>query len=261
VALRGPLRLPGQEPASIPAIDGPAEAVTVMNALVTEWPEADPLLWASLHRTSFAPGAVEEFGVAGATGEGLDLFTVESGQITVEAEGPMILWRAPVAPDAEPATLPAGSTVVLNAGDQLFVPAGAPFRRRNDGADPAVVFGFQITQLEVTHYPGEVTNVRVMPDKVLNAAPPAPAAMSLHRLRLRPGTSLSMLDLPGLQMLYVEEGSLDLSGARRLGDLEPESWATIPSGQGMAHFETTTGMANRGSEPVTFLVVTIDPER
>jgi mannose-6-phosphate isomerase-like protein (cupin superfamily) len=261
VAVRGPQRLLGQEerPVNIPAISGAPNATTVMETLVTEWPAADPLLWATLRREILAPGAVEEFGVAGVTGDSLDLFIVESGQLTVEAEGPTFLWRAGDDPGGEPTALPAGSTIVLESGDHLFIPVGAPSWRRNDAGEPAVFMGFQMTQQEVLLHPAGVTSNRVEPDKVLNAPPQAPATLGLHRLRLLPGERLSLLALPGLQMLHVEEGTLDLMGARRLGDLAPESWKSVPAGQGMAHFDSTTALANGGIDPVTVLIVTIEP--
>jgi hypothetical protein len=233
--------------------------VTLLAALVTEWPDADPLLWARLRRATFDPGAAEAFGVAGNTGDGLELFTVQSGQLTVEADGPMVLWRGPVDQGAAPTSLPAGSRIVLSAGDRLLVPAGASLRRRNDAAVPAVIFGFQITQRKALLHPEGITNVRLMPDKVLNSALPAPAEMSVRRLQLLPGQKVAIQDLAGLQMVYVEEGTLDLMGARRLGDLAPVSWKSIPAGQGMAHFETTTELANGGASAVMFLVATIDP--
>ena len=261
VATRGPLPLPGQEerPANIPAISGGAAMTTVMETLVTEWPAANPLLWATLRRETLDPGAVEEFGVTGVTGDALDLFIVESGQVSVDADGPMFAWRANDDPSDEPTALPAGSAIVLNAGDHLFVPSGAPFRRRNHTSEPVVVFGFQMTQEEVLLHPAGVTGNRVEPDKILNAAPPTPATLGMYRLRLLPGEQLSLLALPGLQMLHVEEGSLDLMGARRLGDLTAESWKSIPAGQGMAHFDGTTALANRGTAPVIVLIVTIEP--
>lgn len=260
VAVLGPLQVfrQGERTTSIPATSGVLEMTTVAEAYVTAWPAAEPLLWATLRRETFDPGAVEEFGVAGVTGDSLDLFIVESGQLTVAAEGPMYLWRESDNPGGEPSSLPSGSTVVLNPGDRLFVPPGAASLRRNDAGEPAVIVGFQMTQQEVLLYPRGVTNNRVEPDKILNTPPPAPATLGLSRLRLLPGEQVPLFALPGLQMLHVEEGTLELIGARRLGDLSPESWKAIPAGQGMAHFDTTTALANGTAEPVSVMIVTIE---
>ncbi|MFN8590312.1 MAG: hypothetical protein U0031_02540 [Thermomicrobiales bacterium] len=261
LALRGPLRLVGQEeqPASIPAVSGTPNITTVMETVVTEWPAPNPLLIATLRRETLDPGAVEKFGVADTSGDSVDLFRVESGQITVEGDGPMFLWREVGGPASEPTTLPTGSTVVLDPGDALYLPVGTSGRRRNDATQPAVFMGYQLTQQEILLHPAGVTDLRIVPDKILNASPPAPATLGLHRLRLDPGERVPLISLPGLQMLYVEAGTLDLMGARRLGDLSPTSWTSIPAGQGMAHFDATTALANSTAEPATVLLVTIEP--
>lgn len=261
LVLGGPPRPVGQEerPASIPAVSSAPNVTSVMEALVTEWPAADPLLVATLRRETLDPGAEETFGVADVTGDSVDLFLVESGQLTVEGDGAMFLWRRTDGPGSEPTALPAGSTIVLDPGDSVYLPLGTSARRRNDATQPAVFMGFQLTQKEILLHPAGVTNLRIVPDKILNAPPPAPATLGLHRLRLAPGERVPLLALPGLQMLYIEAGTLDLMGARRLGDLSPASWTSIPAGQGMAHFDATTALANSGAEPATVLLVTIEP--
>ena len=263
LALRGSLRLMGQEeqPASIPAIEGASEAVTLVAALVTTWPAGGPPFGASIQRITFDPGAVEEAGTADTTGVGPDLFTVESGQVTVDADGPVVVTRGPADRRAEPTTVPAGTTIILDEGDQLFAPSEVSLHRRNDTSVPAGILDFHIADLEQVHRSSGVHYVRILPDKVLNASPPTPAEAALYRLRLLPGRSLSIHDLPGLQMLYVEEGTLDLMGARGPGDLVPVSRASISAGSGMAHFETTPELANRSADPVTLLIATIGPSQ
>jgi hypothetical protein len=60
-------------------------------------------------------------------------------------------------------------------------------------------------------------------------------------------------------MLAVESGTLELLGGYQLGNQAASGSDTVAAGNGQAHFETTTGLANRGSEPVVFLVATITP--
>ena len=218
IALRSPL---GQEerPASIPAIDATLEAVTLVEAQVSDWPTGGPPFFASIFRITVDPGVVDEVdAVVNTTGEDLELFTVESGQLTVEADGPVIVTRGTADRLVEPTTVPAG-TIVLDAGDTLFVPTGVTFRRRNDTETPASILEFQIADLELLLRPPGVRYQRLMPDKVLNVSLSTPAEIALQRLRLLPGRTVAIQDLPGLQILFVEEGTLDLMGARR-----PANW-------------------------------------
>jgi hypothetical protein len=257
VAFGGPQRLMNQveRPSIIPAIDGSLEAATLVEALVTTWPEAGLPFWASIRRITLEPGAVEEQ----PAGVGPQLFTVESGPLTVDAAGSVVVTRGTADRRADPTTVPAATTIVLDEGDQFFAPSGVSVRRRNDGSAPAVILEFRIADLEPMHHAAGVRYQRLMPDKVVNVAPPAPAAVALYRLRLLPGSSLSIRDLPGLQMLYVEEGTIDLLGALGPGELIPASRASRAAGQGIANFETTPTLANRSADPVTVLVATIGP--
>ncbi len=257
---RGPLRLIGPEdqPASIPAMEAP-EVAAVAEALITTWPAENPPFWASVQRITLDPGAVEGVYATDATGIGLDLFTVESGQVAVDADGPVVVTRGSLAGGAEPTTAPEGTTIVLEEGDQLFVPADVTFTRRNTASTQSTTLDFQIVNVEPMHKSPGVRYERLLPDRILNTVPPAPARAALHRLRLLPGSRLLVSDLPGLQLLFVEEGTLDLIGVRAPGDLVPVTWSSIPAGRGLAHFDTTPEVANRSTEPVTFLVATLAP--
>ena len=117
-----------------------------------------------------------------------------------------------------------------------------------------------MSQDELLTFPPGVTNVRYVPDRILHQPWPAPASLSLRRVQLQPGAMFPLRELPGLQMLYVEEGSLDLMGAWRRGDLAPVRWDSVPAGQGAAFFEATSALANSGATPTTFLVVTVETD-
>lgn len=249
-----------------PAFDQPAESlylpanttsvapVLVMEGTAEVWPETDTLLWATFQRITINPGDAEP--ADRAVGDATVLFTIETGQLTVEASGPVLVTRGTDKGSSAAATV---TTIRLEVNDQLFAPAGVTMDRRNEGSQPVNVLELRISSLEQLYRPENVHYQRLMPDKVLNTPPPAPAVMSVHRLELPPGESLAIGELPGLQMLVVESGSLELIGGYQLGSQEATRSDTLAAGSGQAHFDTTTGLANRGIEPAVFLAVTIYP--
>lgn len=252
-----------------PALDQPTESlylpanstaiapVLVMEGTAEAWPEADPPLWASLQRITIDPGEAEE--ASRVVGDAAVLFTIEAGQLMVDASGPVTVTRGPGDEGAAPVTEPAGAAIQLDVNDQLFVPAGVALTRRNEGSQPVTMLELRIAALEQSHRPENVHYLRLISDKVLNTPPAAPAVMAVQRLELLPGESLAIGELPGLQMLVVESGSLELLGGYQLGNQTAAGSDTVTAGSGQAHFDTTTGFANRGSEPVIFLVATIIP--
>ena len=259
IVLHGPSLPQPDQPITI-SVGEPGRSLTTLAAtLVEEWPAPGPLLRVTLRRETFAPGAVEEFGVPETTGDALDLLIVEAGVLTMEADGPLTIWRVGDA-SRVPETLAAGTTVQLYQGDQALSPSGVAVRRGNAAAEPAVILSVLMTQAELLTFPPGVTNVRYVPDSILNKPWPAPATLSLRRVQLQPGAQFPLLELPGLQLLYVEEGTVDLIGTLQRGDLAPEKWDAIPAGQGATYFETTSALANSAAEPATFLVVTVETD-
>ena len=248
-----------EAPAIIPAIDREVESRVVMAGQVTAWPPTDPPYWMSLQRVTLDPGVEEDPGTPTTISVGPTLFLVELGQVTVEADGPVHVTRGSRDAQGPPAVVPAGTPIVLDPGDHLVASSGISLHRRNAGTTPVTLLDFRIGNVEQVHRVSTGRYQRLLPDKVLNTLPPAPAHVAITRIQLQPGSHLLVSDLPGLHMLYVETGTLDLMGARRLGDLEPESWKTLLAGNGLAHFETTTALANRSPEPVSVLIATIVP--
>jgi hypothetical protein len=251
-----------------PALDQPTESlylpantsavapVLLMAGTAEIWPRADPLLWASLQRITLDPGEAED--ASQLVGDATVLFAVESGQLVVEASGSVTVTHGIGNERTAPVTESTGTTIQLGVNDQLFAPAGVTMTRRNDGSDPVIMLELRIATLEQTHRPENVHYLRLISDKVLNSPPAAPAELAVQRVELLPGESLAIGEFPGLQMLVVESGSLELLGGYQLGSQAETRSDTVPAGSGQAHFDTTTGLANRGSEPVIFLVATIN---
>jgi hypothetical protein len=259
VAFRGSLRFmgPPERPVILPAIDGVQASSALVEALVADWPTGGPPFFVSIQRITLDPGAVEAASTD-PTGMGPELFTVEAGTVAVAADGPVFVTRGSAQPQAAPTAVPAGTTIVLEEGDQYFAPTAVSFRRRNDTAITASLLDFQITDVEPAHHAKDITYQKIMPDKVLNATPP-PAQIALHRLRLLPGGVLLISELPGLQMLYVEEGTLEFLSDGDPSGLAPVSGMAISAGNGTAYVANARALANRTADPVTLVIATIDP--
>jgi hypothetical protein len=276
VAIRGSLRLLGPEnPAVvIPAIDDtpgrvlPAGVIAddiLLRKTMEPMPSSEGPPQISLNRYRLAPGAVQPAGAQADTGVGPDLFTVESGQITVEADGSVFLTRAANAATA-PSPVPAGTAIVLDVGDQLYAPGGVSLHRRNDGSAEATILDLSIGTIGNqwrTAIRGGVTYDSGFPYfKTLTTSSALPAEATVRRLTLAPGAELPVRDLPGLELVYVETGVLDLVYARAETPLTPEQTFAIRAGSGAEAFGRTPDravLANRGAEPVVILTASVMP--
>ena len=280
VALRGLPQLmgPDQRPLMIPAIDStpehvrPSDAITddiVLRATLEtlgEMPSSTAAHQLALNRYRLAPGAVQAVGSHENTGVGLNLFTVEAGQVTVEADAPVLVTRAAANLATVPDPVPSGTAIVLEAGDQLYAPSGVSFSRRNDGSDPAIVLEFSISSVgdiwRVMTMPAGVTVDNGLPYELLTMFPTVPAEATVRGLTLEPGAELALRDLPGLELVYVEAGTLDLvfDKGGTLGT--PERVRTLSAGGGTETFGRTPEravLANRGTEPLVILTASVVP--
>jgi hypothetical protein len=218
----------------------------------------------ALNRVHLAPGAVEPAGSQENTGVGVDLFTVESGQVTVEADAPVFLTRTIANAAAAPSRVEPGTAITLAVGDQLYAPVGVTFSRRNDGSSPATLLSFSIgTAGDMgtrTPLPAGVTYDSGLPLKQPPAYPAVPAEAVVHRLTLPPGAEVAVRDVPGLQLIYVEAGALDLVDARAETPATPEQSVTIGAGSGTETFGASPEramLANRGIEPLAILTASV----
>lgn len=272
----GPERLLDPEQrAVLPAITGtPEQALPsgviaddlVLRATLEQLPSSERTHQLALYRVDLAPGAVERAGSQADTGVGADQFTVEAGQVTVEADAPVIVTRGVANPSSAPSLVQPGTVVVLDVGDQVYAPSGVSFHRRNDGLIPATLLGFSIgTVGDAVHtwpLPAGVTYVHGLPYTLPYTFPAAPAEAAVHRLTLAPGAELAIRDLPGLELVAVEAGALDLIYARARTPATPERAFTIHAGSGTETFGRTPEqalLANRGAEPLVILTASVVP--
>jgi hypothetical protein len=161
--------------------------------------------WMGIERTTLAPGAEWPRGERSTDGEGPWLYRVESGALTIHADGPITVRRAGA---TEPTPVASGIGVVLQRGDQGFTPSGVTSRWRNDGDVPTVVMDFGITTTK-KRPSGERHRVLVSTTHASALLQP-PVEAAVHRLTLAPGRRLPLRELPGLELVFVESGVLAL---------------------------------------------------
>jgi hypothetical protein len=280
LALRGSLNLMGQDqrPLIIPAIDSTAESVLPSGAITDnvvlratletlgQMPSSRAQHELTLSRFRLAPGAVQPVGSQADTGVGLYLFTVEAGQVTVEADATVLVTRADANSTAAPDPVPPGTALTLEVNDQLYAPSGVSFRRRNDGATPAILLDFSLSSVGDMYFdrtmPPGVTDDAGLPYKLLTEFPAVPAEATVHRRTLAPGAELAVRDLPGLELVYVESGVLDLVFDKGGTLSTPERVRTLSAGNGTDVFGRTPEravLANRGTEPLVILTASVVP--
>jgi hypothetical protein len=267
---------PEQRSAIIPAIDGTAvsglSSGAIMDVIVLratletlgEMPSSRARHQLALHRFQLAPGAEQPVGNQEDIGVGLDLFTVEAGQVTVESQASVLVTRSGANPEAAPDPVPPGIAIVLEVGDQLYAPSGTSFFRRNDGSVPAKVLDFSISSVgdlfRTAALPSGVTGDFAYPYRFLSTFPIVPAEATVHQLTLAPGAELAIRDLPGLELVYVEAGTLDLVFDKGGTLSTPERVRTISAGAGTETFGRTPEravLANRGTESVVILAASV----
>jgi hypothetical protein len=194
------------------------------------------------------------------------MFTVEAGQVTVEADAPVLVTRADADLAAAPSPASPGTAIVLDVGDQLYAPSGVSFRRRNEGSTPAILLDFSLSSVGTNYFdqtmPPGVTDDAGFPFKLLTTFPAVPAEAAVHRRTLEPGAELALRDLPGLELVFVESGGLDLvfDKGGTLG--APERVRTLSAGNGTDVFGRTperSVLANRGDEPLVILTASVVP--
>jgi hypothetical protein len=276
VALRGSMVLvgPDQRAIIIPATDitperlapsdPAADELLLRSTLEQMPPEQGQSPQFALERVHLAPGAVEQAGSQENTGVGIDLFTVESGQITVAADAPVFLLRAVAIASGSPSLVQPGTAVTMNPGDHLYAQSGVAFSRRNDGSSPATLLSFSIGAVgdipTTTSPPDGVTYDSGLPSGQPPDIPAAPAEAAVHRRTLPPGAEIAVRDVPGLHLVFVESGDLDLIYAEAETPPPPEDVLTIPEGSGTGAFGPTPEqavLANRGDEPLVILTASI----
>ena len=233
--------------------------LSLVEATFREMPPGGKPYWGEVSRPVLAPGAEDSTGAASDTGVGPMAFTVESGRVSVVASGAVAVTRGVGTKGASAETIPAGSEVALQPGDQLVAPAGVTLRRRNDGQDPATLLAFGIVDGSALSTPGYlfVGDLADLPFPILQ---PAPVTVGVRRLMIAPDGSVPLDSVAGLRLLYVESGTANLEPLAADGSLDRRRGYPIRAGSGTSHFDDSaerTVLVNRGEAPSVVLIATI----
>jgi quercetin dioxygenase-like cupin family protein len=220
-----------------------AQSSQLGSALVPNLPPGPTTM--AMARFTMDPGAkLEDFGVPGP-----EIIVVESGTITVGVRGETedeediqamldLLKRS--TPDAAPPATPSGDlfSYTMTAGDRLVVPPDMPQNVRNMGTGPATFVAAAVTpvaprQQDQPWPPAGVsqrvptTGTTIQPMSVgydVSALLGTNAAiLSIERMTFASGATYSITDNHTPQVWYIEQGSMQFSGA------DSEVWYSKPA--------------------------------
>ena len=180
---------------------------------------------------------------------GLGLYRLESGALTISADGPITVTRQGVRA-AE--SIPAGAEIKLAPGDQGFTPAGVHTRWRTAATAPATILNARITP----SFGVPPTGVRpsVIVDDFAFAPPSGPVVVTVRRVVLPPAATLRVDDVPGLHLLYIEAGDLHAVDAQH-----PDGFRVVNGTDVTRRFPSGRVLQATGTEPATLLLLAVTP--
>ena len=212
--------------------------------------------WIGVGRTVLDPGVAFTRGRGDVRGDGPLLLRVESGALTLTADGSMTVTRAN---ETGPREIPPGTDVTLLADDQALTPAGVSTRWRNGGTTPTSILqaGIMTTGLDWQatvagrSYQELLGEYESLPFH-------APVEMTLRLVTLSHDASLAVDAVPGLEMLAVASGNLVAIDATAQGTAAaPFAFDKGTATQG--NFRPGRVFRSAAGEPVTLLLLTITP--
>jgi mannose-6-phosphate isomerase-like protein (cupin superfamily) len=219
--------------------------------------------WAGLERATLQPGAIRPLGKHENEGEGPMLYRVESGELTITADGPVTVTRAG---EKTSTTIPPGTDVVLRADDQGFTPSGVTSRWHNEGRTPVVVLDAAVTTYGAGpgsggQDPNDVDLVELIEQWPINA-PATPVTMAVHQQTLAPRDRIVPSHYRGLAGFYVEGGPIhviddDRSGSQPQTFDVPAGNGRVFGGSGYTSVPTSWTLENAGGDPVSLFFLTI----
>jgi hypothetical protein len=217
---------------------------------------------------------------------------VESGQLTLETDGPVTLGAEAATGAAGPATPTGANETLLDAGASVLVSEGTSVSARNAAGEPA-------TFLVLLMYPAEREGEDDGPsDEPVGFTqqglsvgtaefPPAPGTLTVERVVVAlAGTMATDIQPPegvwpgwmGIELGAVETGSAEVvfesrtlqnltwPGMATGGRVEPEAvplTATVrlAQGDGYAAFNSALSWTSTGDEPLTVLRAVVTPHK
>jgi hypothetical protein len=234
----------------LPQSSPDVENELIASAAVETMPDVLPgaFTYTGMSRFTLEPGESMEFGPDREYGDGVSLFEVEAGALSLESTGPTELMTGG---SDQGTPLPDGANATLQAGDRGVLWPGTAATWRNDGQEPTVVLYAGAGELTnpVNYTVDEITLVKSM----TIGWPDPPATFTFRRLTFEPGASLPAAEAPGLMLLAVASGEIDVSldnGDRTFGPVDGTKFVAENR-----HLAPDGDLRNSGSEPAVVYVL------
>ena len=226
-----------------------------------------------LFRSTIAPGIILTYpeGYVPPNGVGQRLV---AGHLAIRPAGDAYVWRAGQDPTSAPTRVPAGTDLLLEAGDASLVPhlpvethgKDAQGDVHNPGTEPAVALGFTFRSATQpsTFPPGgmDFDLLASASGSALTDLAGQPLTFRLERLVLAPGQTVGVAPPPALELLFVESGELTVEPIPPAGGTPVGSFP-IFAGNGLASSVLVPGtdyrLANGEGEDCLVLRLTVVP--
>lgn len=214
-------------------------------------------MWAGVERVTLDPATEWPQGTRQTTGVGPYLYRIEAGILRVRANGPIEVGSAG---SASARQIPGDTDLTLRTGDQVFIPSGVTSLWRNAGTTPATVLDTGVA------IPGGIAPSGVTYTSPIDAfpitPPVAPAELTVRRVTVEPGASLSNQPTPGLALVGVEAGVLTIDWMWS-GTLEAPTRSTqVLVGNWVdlgAHQPFVRTLSNDEPTPLVLMLMTVTP--
>jgi hypothetical protein len=212
--------------------------------------------WAGIERVTLDPGVSLSRGRDQDNGDGPLAYMVESGELTIQANGPTTVTRSGT---QTPLAVAPGTNVTLRAGDRGFAPSGVASDWRNNGTIPVSVLDAGITTTGsgwADTFRSGISVASLVEEAQFSQRHDA-ITMTVSRLTLQPGKTLAADALPGIEMLWVDSGNMVAVDATSAGTAAPFAFDKGSKLQGS--FRPGRVFRSADNSPVTMLVMTITP--
>jgi hypothetical protein len=174
--------------------------------------------FAGIFRADFKPGARIAVGPGGYASDGPTLYVVEQGRLTLHGVRPTdgqpvpVNRAAPSTPTTPREMVPFDADVELGPGDSLGLTGGSSAVLANTSGEDTILLLVNVqTYVNAGGAETDITWTEIASEIRPDSPPAAPATIALSRVELPPGGGFAATDIPGLELIGVEAGTISLS--------------------------------------------------
>jgi hypothetical protein len=248
-------------------VTAPSPMTVTPLAKVTSWMMPPGETFAGIWRADFKPGARIAVGPGGYAGDGPTLYVAEQGRLTLHGVRPYdghpvpVTRAAPSTPAASSERVPFDADVELGPGDSIGLTGGSSAVVANTSGEDTVFLLVNIqTPVSAGGTESDITWTEVATETRLSPLPAAPAHVALSRVDLPPGGGFAAADMPGIELIGVEIGTISLTYG---GDGSPAAPIVLSDGKQFAFGTSMAGwgdtVTNTGDTPASLLILTVAP--